>query len=181
MVYQFGERKVTTATNNFYIAPSADVIGSVHIGDNVSIWFNAVVRADHDQISIGDNSNIQDGAVLHIDPKQPMTIGCNVTVGHNAMIHCAEVGDNTLVGIGAVLLNGAKIGKNCVIGANALVTENTVIPDNSLVLGSPAKVVKEVGEDKQDMLVYAAQYYVKNGYQFKEQLKLDSDFNDHRI
>lgn len=129
-----------------YIAPSADVMGDVTLEDDSSIWYQAVVRGDHDRISIGKGSNIQDGCVLHSDEGFPVKIGDYVTVGHNAIIHGCEIGDGTLIGMGSIILNGAIIGKNCVIGAGALVTQGTVIPDGMLVLGSPAKVRRAVTE-----------------------------------
>ena len=144
MIYKLGDHKVKTDGDNFYIAPSASVVGRVSLGKNVSVWFGAVLRADVEDIFIGENSNIQDLSVLHVDPGFPIKIGKNVTVGHKVMLHGCEVGDNSLIGINSVVLNGAKIGKNCLIGANSLVTEGMEIPDNSLVMGSPAKIKKEL-------------------------------------
>jgi carbonic anhydrase/acetyltransferase-like protein (isoleucine patch superfamily) len=147
MIYSLDERQLQTE-GDYWIADNATVIGSVVLKNNASVWFNVVIRADNDTITIGENSNIQDGSVLHTDSGVPLTVGNNVTVGHKVMLHGCTIGDNTLIGINAVVLNHAKIGKNCIIGANALITERQEIPDNSLVVGSPAKVVKMVSEAK---------------------------------
>ena len=158
MKFSLGEKTVVTDGEHF-IAPSASVIGAVQLGRNTSVWFNAVIRADNDDIVIGDGSNIQDCAVLHVDPGFPLTIGNNVTVGHKVMLHGCSIGDGSLIGMNAVVLNGAIIGKECLIGANALVTEGMKVPDRSLVLGSPARVVKPVSQKMLDMLVSAARHY----------------------
>lgn len=144
-----------------YIAPSADVIGDVVLKDRASVWYQAVVRGDNDRIEIGCRSNVQDGCVLHADAGYPVKIGNDVTVGHNAIIHGCEIGDNTLIGMGAIVLNGAKIGKNCLIAAGALVTQGKEIPDGSMVMGSPGKVRRELTEDEikenhESALEYAA-------------------------
>lgn len=176
MIYRIGERRVEAA-GEYWVAPNASVMGSVRIGHNVSIWFNAVIRADHDLITIGDDSNIQDGSVLHVDPGKPLTIGKGVTVGHKVMLHGCIIGDNSLVGINAVILNGARIGRNCVIGANALVTENMEVPDNSLVLGSPGKVVKEISDGQAKGLLASAEHYVENGRRFARELAVDEQWD----
>jgi len=154
-----------------YVAHNATVVGNVSIGNNASIWFNVVVRGDSERITIGDDSNVQDGAVLHTDPGFEMTLGKGVTVGHKAMLHGCTVDDYSLIGINAVVLNGAKIGKHCIIGANALVTENMVIPDGSLVVGSPGKVKRELSEQQRRGLEMQAQHYVDNGRRFRAGLK----------
>jgi carbonic anhydrase/acetyltransferase-like protein (isoleucine patch superfamily) len=154
-----------------YIAHNATVVGNVSVGINASIWFNVVIRGDSERITIGDDSNVQDGAVLHTDPGFEMTLGRGVTVGHKAMLHGCTVGDYSLIGINAVVLNGAKIGKHCIIGANALVTENMVIPDGSLVVGSPGKVKRELPEPQRRGLEMQAQHYVDNGRRFSAGLK----------
>lgn len=136
------KRPVLPAEGEYYIAPGAQVIGDVHLGSGASIWFNAVLRADNEPIRLGPGSNIQDNCICHVDPGFPMTIGRDVTVGHGAILHGCSIGDETLIGMGAIVLNGAKIGKGCVIGAKALVTEGTEIPDYSMVLGMPGKIVK---------------------------------------
>lgn len=176
MIYKFGSRMLTTVTDNFWVAPNATIIGSVVLGDNVSIWFNAVIRADNDIIEIGENSNIQDGSVLHVDHGVPIKIGKGVTVGHKVMLHGCTIGDNSLIGINAVVLNKAKIGNNCIIGANSLVPEGMVIPDNSLVMGTPAKVVKEIHDGHKGMLKLSAMHYVEHGKEFAEHLEVDERF-----
>lgn len=127
-----------------YIADGAKVVGNVELGDNVSVWFNAVVRADDNSICVGKNTNIQDNAVLHLDKGMEMVIGEGVTIGHSAIVHGCNVGNNTLIGMGAIVMNRAVIGNNCIIAAGALVTEDTIIPDNSVVMGSPAKIKREI-------------------------------------
>jgi carbonic anhydrase/acetyltransferase-like protein (isoleucine patch superfamily) len=170
MRYSLGERRLETR-GDFWIADSASVIGSVILGDNVSIWFNAVVRGDCDTITIGDNSNIQDGSVLHADIGVPLSIGRNVTVGHKVMLHGCSIGDNSLIGINAVILNGAQIGRYCIIGANALIPEGKVIPDFSLVVGSPGRVVRAVSDEQKAMLEISALHYVENFRRFRRELK----------
>ena len=160
---------------NGWVADNATVIGQVELGESVSIWFGAVVRGDNHLISIGDFSNIQENAVLHTDTGLALSIGSYVTVGHQAMLHGCTIGDNTLIGIGAVILNGAVIGKNCIIGANALVTEGKVIPDNSIVMGSPAKVVKDASEQVVQMNRLSALHYASHFAQFRDGLR------EHRL
>lgn len=147
---------------SYWIAPNATVLGNVVVHEGASIWFNAVLRGDNDPITVGRNSNIQDGAVLHTDEGVPLTIGEGVTIGHKVMLHGCEIGSNTLIGIGAVVLNGAKIGQNCLIGANALITEGKVIADNSLVMGQPGKVVRTLDETAVEQLRWSAAHYVLN-------------------
>lgn len=157
--------------DEYWIAPTAAVMGRVILKKNASIWWGCTVRGDNDPIVIGENSNIQDGSVLHTDMGAPLVIGANVTVGHQAMLHGCEIGDGSLIGIGAVVLNGAKIGKNCLIGAKALIPEGKVIPDNSLVIGAPGKVVREVSEAQLETLTHSAAGYVANWKRFKADLK----------
>lgn len=130
-----------------FVAENAVLIGDVRVGKDSSVWFGAVIRGDDAAINIGCGTNIQDNAVLHCDPGHPLRIGNNVTIGHNATVHCTEVGDNTLIGMGATVLDGAVIGKNCIIGAGAVVKENAVIPDGTMMVGVPAKAVKTLSED----------------------------------
>ena len=137
-------------------------MGNIVLKENASVWFNAVLRGDNDPIVVGENSNVQDGAVLHTDLGYPLTLGANVTVGHQAMLHGCTVGDNSLIGIGATILNGATIGRNCLIGAHALIGEGKEIPDNSMVLGMPGKVVRELGEENEKMMLASANIYVEN-------------------
>jgi carbonic anhydrase/acetyltransferase-like protein (isoleucine patch superfamily) len=158
--YQFEERRVV-CRGEHYIAPNATVIGSVVLEHNASVWFNAVIRGDNDEIVIGEGSNVQDGSVLHTDPGVKLIIGRGVTVGHMVMLHGCEIGDNTLIGIKSVILNNVKIGKNCIIGANSLITEGKQIPDNSLVMGSPGKVVREINEKDLLRIRMNAENYVQ--------------------
>ena len=170
MIYSLGDDHVYVAEGVF-VAPGAHVIGKVVMQQNSSVWFNAVVRGDCDVITIGEDSNVQDGSVLHTDFGVPLTIGRGVTIGHKVMLHGCEIGDYTLIGINSVVLNGAKIGKHCVVGANSLITENMQIPDGSLVMGSPAKVIKPIPEQQKKMLEQSAQHYVDNAKRFSTQLK----------
>jgi carbonic anhydrase/acetyltransferase-like protein (isoleucine patch superfamily) len=176
VIYSLGDRKVEIKGECF-IADNATLIGSVTVGVDASIWFNVVARGDEDAIIIGDKSNIQDGTVLHADAGAPLTIGTGVIVGHKAMLHGCTVGDFTLVGINAVVLNGAKIGKHCLIGANALVPENMEIPDGSMVLGSPARIKRQLPVEMQEVLELQAQHYVNNGRRFNKDLKKDERFD----
>jgi len=159
MLYALNDKR-PTVSGRFFVAPSASVIGDVVISANVTIWFNAVVRGDNDTITIGAGSNIQDGSVLHVDDGVPLSIGNRVTIGHKVMLHGCEIGDDSLIGMNAVVLNNAVIGKNCLIGANALVTEGMQIPDGSLVLGSPAKVIKPVTDAALKMMQSGVQHYI---------------------
>jgi len=170
MIYSLGDRRVQTR-GEYFVAHNATVIGSVVLENNASVWFNVVIRGDNDLITIGENSNIQDGAVLHTDTGVPLTIGRNVTVGHQAMLHGCTIGDGSLIGIGAIVLNGARIGKHCLIGANALIPEGKEIPDGSVVMGSPGKVVKEVSEGQRFILEMSAHHYVENFQRYKRELK----------
>ena len=171
-IYALGDvTPVFPETGNYWVAPDAQVMGNIVLKENASVWFGAVLRGDNDPIVIGENSNVQDGAVMHTDIGCPLTLGVNVTVGHQAMLHGCTVGDNSLIGIGATVLNGAKIGRNCLIGAHALVGEGKEIPDNSMVLGMPGKVVRELGEDNEKMMLLSANIYVENWKRFKETLK----------
>ena len=173
MLYQLGEAEVEIAGEDWFVADTAAVIGRVRLENNASVWYGAVLRGDNELIVVGENSNVQDLSVLHTDPGVPLTIGRNVTVGHKVMLHGCTIGDNSLIGINSVVLNGAKIGENCLIGANSLVTEGKQIPDGSLVLGSPAKVIRQLGDDEKAMLLASAETYVRNFKRFKADLKPD--------
>jgi carbonic anhydrase/acetyltransferase-like protein (isoleucine patch superfamily) len=175
MRYALGESRVSTDGDAFWIAPSAIVIGHVRLESNASVWWQAVLRGDNELITVGENSNVQDGCVLHTDPGYPLTIGRNVTVGHLAMLHGCTIGDNSLIGIGAVVLNGAVIGRNCLIGAKALVPEGKTIPDNSLVMGAPGKVVRELEERHVARLRKGAEHYVANWQRYRRELQADDD------
>lgn len=150
-----------------WVADSAQVIGNVELAADVSVWFGTTIRGDTDLIRIGSGSNIQDGSVLHADVGQPLTIGSHVTVGHKVMLHGCTVGDGSLIGIGAVVLNGAKIGKRCIVGAGALVTEGKEFPDGSMILGSPARAVRELTSEQQAGLLRSAAHYVENARRFR--------------
>lgn len=161
---EFEER----ATN--WIAPDAHVIGKVTLGRDVGVWFGAVLRGDNERITIGEGSNIQEHTIMHTDPGMPLTVGAGCTIGHRAILHGCTIGDNSLVGMGAVILNGAKIGKNSLVGAGALVTEGKSFPDNSLIVGAPAKAIRTISSD--DVLRASAKAYVANGKRFTAGLKL---------
>ena len=178
MIYKLGEHQIEVSGDDFFVADSATVLGKVKLEKNASIWFGAVLRGDNEWITIGENSNIQECAVIHTDPGVPCTVGKNVTVGHQAMLHGCTIGDNSLIGINAVILNGAKIGKNCLIGANCLVTENKEIPDGSLVMGAPAKVIRELSPEQQAGLIQSAEHYVARSKRFKRELTPDPRFNE---
>jgi carbonic anhydrase/acetyltransferase-like protein (isoleucine patch superfamily) len=171
MKYNLGDLQVTLLGDGHFIAPGAAVIGDVVLHENATVWFGCVLRGDADRIEIGAGSNIQDGTVMHADPGFPLTVGENVTVGHNAMLHGCSIGDGSLVGIGAIVLNGAKIGKRCLIGANALVTEGMEVPDGSLVLGSPARIRSQLSEEQQEALGLNAEHYIRNGQRYRDELR----------
>ncbi|WP_295195225.1 gamma carbonic anhydrase family protein [uncultured Brevundimonas sp.] len=171
-IYALGDSKPQLPPQGeYWVAPSASVIGNVILQSNASVWFGAVLRGDNDPITVGPDSNIQDGSVLHTDMGSPLTLGRGVTVGHKAMLHGCEVGDYSLIGIGAVVLNGVKIGRNCIIGANALITEGKIIPDNSLVMGQPGKVVRERDPAHIAVLQMSAEHYVQNWKRFAAELR----------
>lgn len=162
-VYKLGAVQPTLPPQGeYWVAPNACVMGNVVLKKNASIWFGVTVRGDNDPITIGENSNVQDGSVLHTDAGVPLTIGANCTIGHMVMLHGCTIGDNSLIGIGAIVLNGAKIGRNCLIGAGALIPEGKEIPDNSLVMGAPGKVIREVSEHQAQILTGSALHYVEN-------------------
>ncbi len=173
MIHALEGRKLEILGASYFIADNATLIGSVIIHNDVSIWFNAVIRGDHEPITIDEGTNIQDGVVIHTDEGIPMRVGKGVTVGHNAMLHGCNIGDNSLVGIGAVILNNAQIGENCIVGACSLVTQGLKIPDNSLVMGSPAKVVRELSEQEIQGLRESAEHYVENYKRYKRGLTQD--------
>lgn len=154
-----------------WIAPDAHVIGRVTLGADVGVWFGAVLRGDSEPILVGAGSNIQEGAMVHVDPGFPVTIGAGCTIGHHAIVHGCTLGDNTLVGMGATVLNGAKIGRNCLIGANALVTEGKEFPDNTLIVGAPAKAVRVLDEAAIEGLRRSARHYVANWQRFARGLR----------
>ena len=170
MKFDLGEYSVETDGDNFYIAETAIVLGKVKLCTDASVWFGAVLRGDTELVTIGEGSNVQDGAVIHTDIGFPVDIGKDVTVGHQAMLHGCTIGDGSLIGINAVVLNGAKIGSGCLIASNALVTEGMEVPDGSLVMGSPGKIKGSLDDDKRNGLLLSAQLYVQNYKRFKLEL-----------
>lgn len=150
------------AEGRYWIAPDAQVIGRVRLGEDASVWFGVVLRGDNEEIFVGPGSNVQDNSVIHTDPGCPVSIGANCTIGHRAILHGCVIGDNSLIGMGATILNGAVIGRNCLVGANALITEGKSFPDNSLIVGSPAKVVRELDAGAVARLAESAARYVAN-------------------
>lgn len=171
MILALGEREPIIEGEGHFIANNAAVIGSVRLRAGSSVWFNCVLRGDNDWIDIGERSNIQDSSVLHTDPGIELVVGSGVTVGHRAMLHGCRVGDNSLIGIGSTILNGATIGSNCVVGAHALITEDKEFPDGSLILGAPAGVARELSDDEIEMLKRSADIYVANAQRFNAELR----------
>ncbi len=169
-IYQLGDISPDIHDTS-YVVDNATVIGDVELKAHTSVWFGATLRGDTERIRIGERSNLQEGAVLHTDTGFPLTIGSNVTVGHQAMLHGCTIGDGSLIGIQAVILNGAKIGRNCLVGAGALVTEGKSFPDNSLIVGSPAKVIRTLTEEQIAMLMASADMYVQRAARYRAQLK----------
>jgi carbonic anhydrase/acetyltransferase-like protein (isoleucine patch superfamily) len=153
-----------------YIAPNATVLGNVVLGEHASVWFAATLRGDNDQISIGESSNVQDGAVLHTDPGIPLNVAANVTIGHQAMLHGCTIGEHALIGIQSVVMNGAVIGKFCLVGAGAIITENKVFGDGLLILGAPAKAVRELTAAERENLLAASAGYAERAKQFRDSL-----------
>jgi carbonic anhydrase/acetyltransferase-like protein (isoleucine patch superfamily) len=172
MKYSFEERRVV-CKGDYWIAPDAMVIGSVVLEPNASVWFGCIVRADNDVVTIGENSQLQDGCVLHVDPGFPVTIGRNVSVGHMAMLHGCTIGDGSLIGIKSVILNGAKVGRNCLIGASSLITEGKEIPDGSLVVGSPGKVVRALSTEEIRRINSASDHYVDKFKRYRATFRPD--------
>src|SRR5687768_4863508 len=172
MKYSLGDKKVV-AKGDYWIADNAVVIGSVVLENDASIWFNCVVRADNDVVTIGEGSQLQDGCVVHVDPGHPLNLGKNVSVGHMVMLHGCTIGDGSLIGIGSVILNDAKIGKNCLIGAKTLITEGKEIPDGSMVMGSPGKVVRELRPEEIERINRIAVNYAARAKRYRTELKVD--------
>lgn len=169
-IYALGEHRPSFGEGS-WVADNATVIGQVKAGRNVSFWYNVVVRSDNDIITIGDDTNIQDGAILHCDYGVPLSIGKRVSLGHKVMLHGCTVGDSTLIGINAVILNNAVIGQGCIIGANALIPEGKVIPDRSLVVGSPGRIIRQVSDEEVQRIEHNAQHYIDNIRLYSESLR----------
>lgn len=168
-IYKIGEH-TPDVDASAYVTDSASLIGNVHLAANTSIWFGAALRGDNERISIGEGSNVQECAVLHTDMGYPLPVGKNVTIGHQAMLHGCTVGDGSLIGIQAVVLDGAKIGKNCLVAAGALVTSGKEFPDNSLIMGSPAKAVRELTQAQMSDIQKGVQTYIERAAYFRQQL-----------
>ena len=166
-----GQKPDLPESGNYWVADNAQVMGNVILKENASVWYGAIVRGDNDPITIGENTNIQDGSVLHTDVGCPLTIGRNVTIGHMVMLHGCTIGEETLIGIGSTILNKARIGKNCIIGAHALIPEGKEIPDNSLVMGAPGKIIKQVSEQQAQVIKMSAVHYVENWKRHAASLK----------
>jgi carbonic anhydrase/acetyltransferase-like protein (isoleucine patch superfamily) len=170
-IFSLGERRVELRGEHHFIAHDATLVGSVSLDNDVSIWFKVVIRADNDLVRIGEGANVQDGAVLHVDPGYPLTLGRMVTVGHKAMLHGCTIGEGSLIGINSVVMNGARIGKGSLLGANTLIPEGKEIPDGVLVVGLPGKVVRDLRPDERDFLLRAARIYIERGRLYKRQLR----------
>ena len=171
MIFELGERRLSTESDDWFVAPSASVIGDVYLGHDASVWFGAVIRGDLEPIRIGAGTNIQDNSVLHTDMGAPLVIGDNVTVGHKVMLHGCHVGDNALIGIGSVILNHSRIGRNCIVGANTLVTEGKEFPDGVLLIGAPAMVARDVTPEEIKEMKEAARRYAENGRRYRAELR----------
>ena len=170
MFYRLAERCAETKGDEFYIAPTSTVIGSVRLGRWASVWFGAIIRADSDWIELGDGSNLQDGSVMHTDAGEPLVVGQNVTVGHMALLHACTIGDNCLIGNQAMILDGAAIGSNTIIAAGTLVPPKKVIPSGVLVMGSPGKIVRELTDEDYRLIKHGAEHYVENARRYKAHL-----------
>ena len=171
MIYSLEDRVPVLEGNGQFIADNATIVGSVRLKADASIWFGCVLRGDNDWIVVGANSNVQDSSVLHTDPGIPLDIGDFVTVGHKVMLHGCTIGDHSLIGIGSIILNHAKIGSNSIVGANSLVTEGKEFPDGVLIIGSPAKVVRKLSDDEIQYNTWSAKHYVENGHRFLTHLR----------
>jgi len=171
MIYTLGNRAPKFIGPEYFIADNAMVMGSVTLHNNASVWFNCVLRGDCDELIVGENTNVQDGSVLHTDPGVQLKIGRDCTIGHMVMLHGCEIGDNTLIGIKSVILNRAKIGRNCIIGANTLITEDKEIPEGSLVVGSPGKVIRPLTPQEIQRITLQSAHYVENARMFRKSLK----------
>ena len=172
MIYALGDSAPVLEGNNQFIADGARIIGGVRLGSEASVWFNCVLRGDNDWIEIGERSNIQDGSVLHTDPGLPLTIGRNVSIGHRVMLHGCTISNNSLIGMGSTILNGAVIGSNCIVGAQSLITENKTFADGSLILGAPARDVRELGVEEIASIGQAADHYVANARRYRKKLQI---------
>jgi carbonic anhydrase/acetyltransferase-like protein (isoleucine patch superfamily) len=167
LIYTIGSRRLETTDDSYYVAPGAHVIGSVRLGREASVWFSAVLRGDNDWLIIGDGSNVQDGAVIHTDPGFPVNVGRNVTIGHLAFLHGCTVGDDSMIANGAMVLDRARIGRNCIVAAGALVPPGKEIPDGSVVMGAPGSVVRQVSEKDLAMIAHAGASYRRRSKEYQ--------------
>ncbi|MEO1205827.1 MAG: gamma carbonic anhydrase family protein [Pseudomonadota bacterium] len=174
-LYALDEQVQTPPSGRYWVAPTATVLGHVQIGEDASVWFNAVVRGDNERIDIGERVNIQDGSVLHTDPGYPMNIAADCTIGHMVMLHGCSIASRSLIGIGSIILNGATIGEECLIGANTLIPEGKVIPPRSMVLGSPGRVVRQLSDEDAANVAATAGRYVENWKRFSKKLVEQTD------
>ncbi len=173
-IYSLGERRFSHSSDEWFIAPSADIIGAVRLGHQANVWFNCVLRADNEVITIGDRCNVQDGSVFHADRNAPLTLEDNVSIGHKVMLHGCTIGAGTLIGMNAVVLNRARIGAGSIVGAHSLVPEDKVFPDGVMLMGSPAKVVRELRPEEKIRVLGIAQNYVDRAARYRLELKLES-------
>ncbi len=169
MIAAFEGKRLRTASDYFYVAAGAQLIGDVRLGEGASVWFNAVLRADDDYIEIGDGSNVQDATVIHCDAGQPTRVGRNVTIGHRVLLHGCSIGDETLIGNGAIVLDGARIGSRCLVGAGALVTPGKEIRDGSVLMGAPARLIRETGARELAIIEHAARSYQERIRRYQQQ------------
>lgn len=171
MLYDLGEHRVTTVGDEFFVAPSASVIGRVFLGRDANVWFGAVLRGDNEWIEVGERTNIQESCTLHTDMGFPMVIGADCTIGHNVVLHGCTIAPGSLIGMGAVVLNGAKIGPRSLVGAGALITEGKEFPENSLIVGAPARAIRTLDEKAAKSVSFAAEWYVKRWNQYSKGLR----------
>lgn len=173
MIFSLGERRLETEGDDFFVAPTAAVIGSVRLKAGASVWFGTTLRADHHAIELGENTNVQDGCVIHVDQDSSTILGDRVTVGHMVMLHSCVVGNDSLIGNGAIILDRAKIGKNVIVAANSLVPPGKEIPDGVVVMGVPAKIIREVTEKDLELIRFSWEHYVSNARRFRKDLKVE--------
>ena len=169
-IYTLKDRQPRFESAEWFIAPTASVIGSLTLGHQANVWFNVVIRADNELITIGERTNVQDGSVLHADPGKPLVLEADVTIGHKVMLHGCRVGAGSLIGMNAVLLNGARVGAGSILGAGALLAENKEIPEGVLAMGAPARVVRPLSRDERDRLLMIAENYVARAARYREEL-----------
>lgn len=171
-VYSLGELRLITKSDDYFIAPTASVIGSVTMGHQANIWFNCVVRSDGEVIILGDRANVQDGCIIHSDPGEPCILENDVAIGHKVMLHGCRIGEGTLVGMNAVVLNGAKIGKNSIVGAHTLVPEGKIFPDGVMLMGTPARIMRELSPEQAGRGRQTAANYARRAQQYRQELQL---------